>query len=102
LLLCGLCNLLDLALAEQCRRSNRSHPERPCGNDIDADGFCEALGLLGTRLRGPPRRLPRQLRDRDDRAFTSRDVGFAVTVVVVQDSAPSSPSTGCSVARFSG
>ena len=51
LLLCGLGNLLDLAFAEQCRGPNRSHAERPRGNNIDTDGLCEALGLLGTRLR---------------------------------------------------
>jgi len=46
----------------------------------------EAFRLLNPRLCGPSRAHSRQLGHRDDRSLAARDVGFAVAVVVVQDS----------------
>jgi hypothetical protein len=42
--------LLDLALAEERRRSHRSHPKRALRGDDDADRFGEPFRLLEPRL----------------------------------------------------
>ena len=62
--LASLGDLLDLPLAEQGRGPDRAHPERPCGDDLDADRFGEALGLLDARLGRTPRRLRAAVRAR--------------------------------------
>ncbi len=84
-------DLLDLALAEQRRGPNGAHTECLCRDDVDADRLRKACGLLHPRFGRPPRGLARKFGDRDDRTLATRDVDFAVAVVLVQDSSSSPP-----------
>jgi len=86
--------LLGLALPEQGRRPNRSNPERPRRDDVDADCFGEPLRFLDAGLGRAPRTLARKLRHRDDRALAASDVDRTIAVERVQEAVPcSSPSS---------
>jgi len=102
LLFGGLCDFLDLPLAEQGRGPDRPDSERPGGDDIDADRLRESLGFLDPGFGRPPRCLPRQLGHGNHRPFAPRDLDCAIAVEVVQDGAPSPESVPCSASRLSG
>src|SRR3954470_5596934 len=84
-------NLLNLALTKKRCRTHRSHAEGARRHDVDADRFGQAFRLLHASLRGASRCLAGKLGNRNDCALTPGDVGFAVTVIIVQDLASSSP-----------
>jgi hypothetical protein len=95
-------DLLDLALAEQGRRTNRTHAKRPCRDHVDANRFGEALRFLDARFGGAPRTLARQLRNRDDRTLAASDIQRSVSVEPIQDPASPVSSPPCSPFRLSG
>ena len=73
-------DLLDLALAEQCRRSNRPHAERPRSDDIDPDRLGKPLGLFDARIGRAPRSFARKLGNGDHRPFAARHFHRAVAI----------------------
>jgi hypothetical protein len=78
-------DLLHLTLAEQGGRPDRAHAERLGGDDVDANRLGKAFRLLYPGVGRPSRTLSRELGYRDDRTLASRDLGLAMTVILVQD-----------------
>ena len=87
-LLCRSGDLLDLALAEQSRRTDRADADRTPPRDDDADRFCEALGFVEPGLGRAPGAVARKFRRDHQRPLPARDLDRAIAVEAIQGSPP--------------
>ena len=90
-------DFLHLALAEQGRGPDCPHPEHAFANDFDTDCLGKSVRFLQPGIGRATPAFTRQLRNDDNRALTSGDVGFAMTVIFAQGS-----SSCCSPSSLSG